>query len=124
MRELSAGEALIMREIWDAGKDIAVPELMRIMKEKHGKDHRRTTMETFLLRLSDKRFVSTYRNGRYAYVHALIPREEFDRETAKKTTDFWFKGKLSGFVGSYCESRELSVEEIEEIEEILQKARR
>ncbi|MBR5474571.1 MAG: BlaI/MecI/CopY family transcriptional regulator, partial [Lachnospiraceae bacterium] len=55
-RELSAAEALIMKAIWDAKQDISVIELMKVLKEDYGKDYKRTTMATFLLRLSEKDF--------------------------------------------------------------------
>lgn len=120
MRELSPGETLIMKAIWEAGEDIFVPELMEVMRRKYEKDYRRTTVGTFLLRLSDKRFLTTYREGRFAYVHALVSKEEFEQKLAGKTVDFWFKGKLSNYIAAFCAGRELSEEELTEIQRVLE----
>ena len=75
-RNLSPGESIIMKAVWDLGQDVPVQELNRLLREKYGKDYARTTVATFLLKLSEKGFVRSYRKGRYAYVRVLKSEEE------------------------------------------------
>ena len=70
-KNLSASETNIMKAIWDAKEDLSVPDLMEQMKVKYGKEYARTTVATFLLKLSGKGFVRTYRKGKLSYVCAL-----------------------------------------------------
>ena len=70
-RNLSGAETVIMKAIWDHtgdGKKLSVPELITLLNEEYGRPYAKTTVVTFLLHLSDKRFVTTYREGRYSYV--------------------------------------------------------
>lgn len=50
-RTLSSTEELIMKAVWECGQDAPVQELIRVLREKYGKDYARTTVVTFLLKL-------------------------------------------------------------------------
>ena len=118
-RELSAAEAVIMKAIWEAKQDISVIELMRVLKENYGKDYKRTTMATFLLRLSEKDFISVYKDERLSYVHVEIPEEEYRAMIAKKDVDFWFKGRPCDLFATLYNSGSISKEDVAQIRGIL-----
>ena len=59
-RPLSTCETIIMKAVWDKGKDISISELTEILKTKYNKDYKRTTIVTFILNLSAKGFVRQY----------------------------------------------------------------
>lgn len=117
--ELSACEAMIMKVIWDARQDISIPELTVRLKERFQKDYVRTTIVTYLLRLSDKGFVSTYRKGRLAYAHAEKSEAQYKANLAKKQTDFWFDGRVSDFVASLCQTKHLAKEDADRLRRLL-----
>ena len=70
-RDLSDCETLIMKIIWDAKEDVAVQELIVRLRERFGKDYARTTVVTFLKKLSDKGY------GRASYAHAEKDEEHY-----------------------------------------------
>lgn len=114
-QDLTSCETLIMKTIWDADGDLPVIELRKRLKEKYGKDYSRTTLATFLIKMSDKGFVKNYREGRNAYVHAVKSEEEYKREILEDTKQFWFAGKTADLVCTLFKKQEMTKEEIEEI---------
>jgi len=116
---LSTCEVNIMRAIWKAEGDISIPDLTEVLRTEYGKDYARTTVVTFLLRLSNKRFVSTYRKGRLSYAHAEVTENEYKTKLAAREADFWFQGMLSNFVAAFCKERKLEKEDADRIREII-----
>ena len=126
-RGLSSGEALIMKAIWDDGRtrekgtDISLPELMDIMREEYGKDYARTTVATFLLRLSDKGYIHNYRKGKFSYAKILKSEDEYRKELARETNNFWFRGDTSGFLAALHSAGELTGENLRKAREYLER---
>ena len=121
--ELSGSETLIMKAIWEAGGLITVPDLMIALKEKYDKDYAKTTVITFLVRLSDKGYARHKREGKCAVVRALITEEEYRRQVAEKDNELWFKGRPVNFLSALHDSGKLGKEEIRQIEEYLNELR-
>lgn len=118
-REISGCETLIMKVVWDSEKDLSTSELIEQLKVRFRKDYARTTVVTFLQRLADKGFVTTYRKGRVAYVHALKEEKAYKAKLLREQTDFWFQGSVSKLMSALCSAKKLSAEEIQEIRSIL-----
>jgi predicted transcriptional regulator len=91
-REISGCESLIMKIIWDAEEDLPLRQLKDKLQTGFGKEYARTTVATFLARLSEKGFVQTYRIGRVAYVRPLKSKEEYIRSYFADAVDFWLDG--------------------------------
>ncbi len=118
-REISGCETLIMKVVWDAKEDISTPELMDELRIRFKKDYARTTVVTFLQRLAEKGFVTTYRKGRTSYVHALRDERSYTDKFLKETEDFWFQGNTAKLVAALCNIKKLSQKEIDDIRETL-----
>ena len=116
---LSASETVIMKAIWDEEGDIALSDLIDVLKTKWGKDYARTTVATFLLKLTAKGYVQTYRKGKLSYVHAVKSEEEYKTKLASENRDFWFDGKISSLISALCRERKLTQTEADEIRRIL-----
>ncbi len=119
-RELSACETMIMKLIWDADGDIAVQELIAKMKEAYGKDYARTTMVTFLKKLSDKGFVSSYRIGRAAYVHPEKDENQYKQLLMTEEMKFWYGGRMSEMFHAICEVHPISEKEMKNMRDLLE----
>lgn len=91
---LSACEAVIMKTIWDADGDISIPDLIEALK-KHNKDYARTTVTTFLIKLTAKGYVRTYRKGKLSYAVATKSEEEYKELILDNMVDFWYGGNVS-----------------------------
>lgn len=119
-QELSECETLIMKLVWDAKEDIAVQELIVRMKEQYAKEYARTTMVTFLKKMSEKGYVSTYRIGNASFVHAEKREDWYKTNLIRKERDFWFNGQLSQLLtAALCETKDISKEEIQKMRELL-----
>ncbi len=118
-KELSACETLLMKIIWDAKEDIAVQELIVRLKQQFDKEYARTTVVTFLGKMAEKGFVSTYRVGKISYVHAQKDEESYKQKMLREETGFWFDGKPSQLMSALCDAQEISKEEIEKMRKML-----
>ena len=104
-----------MKIIWDERGDISAIDLRRKLKERYGKDYSRTTLATFLVKMSDKGFVKNYREGRNAYVHAVKSEQEYKQELLEDTKQFWFAGKAVDLVCTLFRQKTVTKEELEEM---------
>ena len=109
-----------MKTIWDVREDIAVQDLIRELAVRYDKNYARTTVVTFLHKMAEKGFVSTYRKGKASYVHAEKSEQEYKAKLLQEQTAFWFGGKPSRVVAALCDSQELSKEEVAKIKELME----
>ena len=114
-RELSACEALIMKSIWDYDGDMPLQQLLDTLKNEYQKDYARTTVATFLSRLTAKGYVQTYRKGRTSYSHALMDKDEYKAKLIREQADFWFNGDDVALVKALAKSKQYSQEEADQI---------
>ena len=117
MKDMSISETQIMREVWSKKEDIAVPDLTDIIYKKYGKEHKPSTMRTFLGRLMEKDYISTYRVGRYSYVHAEITEQQYKEMLAQRQVQQWFGGSLYEFVSCFGEIQAIPEEERKRLKE-------
>ena len=108
-----------MKAIWDMGEDISIPDLIVRLKEKHGKDYARTTVVTFLLKLSDKGFVRTYRKGKLSYAHAMKSEDEYRKKLLVEELEYWFRGDGCKMMDALAESGRLPGEVVEQIKDVV-----
>ncbi|MCI8896054.1 MAG: BlaI/MecI/CopY family transcriptional regulator [Lachnospiraceae bacterium] len=114
-RDLTACEAVIMKAVWEAEEDLSVMELRQILRNRFGKDYAPTTVRTFLVMLSDKGFVRTYRIKKNAYVHALKDEKAYKAAQLQKQADFWYNGSAADLICTMFQASTLSREERDKI---------
>ncbi|MCI7244278.1 MAG: BlaI/MecI/CopY family transcriptional regulator [Lachnobacterium sp.] len=119
IKDLSACETVIMKVIWDAVDDIALQQLIVDLREQYGRDYARTTVVTFLGKMAEKGFISTYRVGKHSYVHALKDEKTYKEKLMKDETDFWFGGRPEDAMAAICNSRDISKDEIQKMRQLL-----
>lgn len=118
-RNLSSAESLVMKTIWDAEEDIAVPDLMTVLKVKYGKDYARTTVQTFLLKLSEKGFVRIYRKGKLSYVRAVKEEADYKARILREELDFWYHGNTTELIAGLFHAGKLTEKDREQIRRAL-----
>lgn len=118
-RELSGCETLIMKIVWSAKEDISTQEIIERLRIQYNKDYARTTVVTFIQRLAEKGFVSTYRKGKASYVQPLRSETEYQETFIKEAESFWFNGDAEFLFSTLCKTKKLSKEERKGIQEIL-----
>ena len=95
LKELTSAEQVVMKCIWDYGKDMPLQQLIENLKQDYGKDYKRITIRTFVLHLEEKGYVTTYQIGKYSYINYLIEEQDYKEQELEKTKNFWYKE--SGF---------------------------
>ena len=112
MGELSACETMIMKVIWDADEDIALQDLIRELAERYDKNYARTTVVTFVHKIAEKGFVTTYRKGKAAYIHPEKRLDTYRDELMHEQMDFWFGGNVVSFLEAYRKRYGLSQNDV------------
>lgn len=95
LKELTSAEQVVMKCIWDYGKDMPLQQLIENLKQDYGKDYKRQRIRTFVLHLEEKGYVTTYQIGKYSYINYLIEEQDYKEQELEKTKNFWYKE--SGF---------------------------
>ncbi|MDD6742637.1 BlaI/MecI/CopY family transcriptional regulator [Roseburia sp. MUC/MUC-530-WT-4D] len=118
-KELTNCEKLIMKVVWEAKDDISTPDTIEQLKVRFGKEYARTTVVTFVQRLVEKGYVTTYRRGRVSYIRPTQSEEEYRNRMLQDTVNFWFDGDWTEMISALCSDSNLNAEEAEKIREII-----
>ena len=92
MEKLTNLEEMIMKCIWDYGEEIPFLQIGKELKERYGKEYKRTSIRTYQFRLEDKEYLKVDKRGRNAYVYPIISEKEYRKEKAEDILDNWFDG--------------------------------
>ncbi len=118
-KELTNCEKLIMKVVWEAKEDISTPDTIKQLKVRFGKEYARTTVVTFVQRLVEKGYVTTYRRGRVSYIRPVQSEEEYCNRMLQDTMNFWFDGDCTKMISALCSDSNLNAEEAEKIRRII-----
>lgn len=118
-KDLSSCEKLIMKIVWDSEQDVSTQEIMDSLKSKYNKDYARTTVITFVQRLAEKGFVSSYRKGRVAYVHALRDEHIYKESFIRNIEEFWFMGDSSMLLSTLFKNKKPTEQEIKNLRKLI-----
>ncbi|MGN0514030.1 MAG: BlaI/MecI/CopY family transcriptional regulator [Lachnospiraceae bacterium] len=118
-KNLSAAETLIMKTIWDIGGDVALGTLIDTLNTKYNKGYARTTVATFLTKLSAKGFIKSYRKGKLSFIRVLKSEEEYRDKLMQEHMDFWFGGSAKNMMTALCKIKNISEDKINKIRGIL-----
>ena len=79
MEKLTNLEEMIMKCIWDYGEEIPFLQIGKELKERFGKEYKRTSIRTYLFRLE-------------VYVYPIFSEKEYRKEKAQDILDNCFDG--------------------------------
>lgn len=114
---MGAGEARFAEIIWE-NEPISTAELVKKCNAALG--WKRTTAYTVLKRLSER---GLFRNDN-GTVTSLISKEDFYSAKSEKFVDETFDGSLPAFIAAFTSRKSLSDDEISEIRNMIDKARK
>ena len=89
LKELTSAEQVVMKCIWDYGKDMPLQQLIENLKQDYGKDYKRTTIRTFVLHLEEKGYVTTYQIGKYSDRRAGLQRTGIGKDKEFLVQRIW-----------------------------------
>ncbi|MCD8011426.1 MAG: BlaI/MecI/CopY family transcriptional regulator [Lachnospiraceae bacterium] len=94
---LTECEKIVMKGVWDAGKDASLVEIMASVRDRYHKDWKRQTVSTFLLHLIQKGYLTSYRVGRVFYYHEEVSLEEYRLHLTGEFLSFWYDNSRQEF---------------------------
>ena len=118
---LTASEWPLMKVLWDSGPQ-ALGDIYARLPEDHGWAY--DTVKTLVRRLAVKGWINSQRVGNSFLYRAAVPRAQALRAAVRDFSARVLDGLLSPFVAYYAESRELSPEELAQLERIVAQQRR
>lgn len=119
-KDISGCEKMIMKVVWDADHDLSTSELIDALKERFGKNYARTTVVTFVQRLIEKGFVTTYRKGKMAYIRASKNEARYVEKLLKNVDEFWFRGDTVRLFAALCKATKPSKEKLDEMKKVME----
>lgn len=119
-KDISGCEKMIMKVVWDADHDLSTSELIDALRERFGKNYARTTVVTFVQRLIEKGFVTTYRKGKMAYIHASKNEARYVEKLLKNVDEFWFRGDTVQLFAALCKATKPSKEKLDEMKKVME----
>ena len=115
---LTRGEEEIMQILWRLG-DAVVSEIIERTSEPHPKY---TTVATFLKILENKGFVGHKAEGKSHRYYPVLAKEDYAQTVMSSMLSNYFDGSLSQLVSFFSERENISVEEMDNILEIIRKS--
>lgn len=118
--ELTRGEEEVMQILWSIGSGV-VNDIIARMEEPKPKY---TTVATFIKILENKGFVRHEAMGKSHRYFPLVSKEDYAGNKMRSMLSNYFDGSLSQMVSFFSQKENISVEEMDEILEIVEKIKR
>ncbi len=100
LTKLSDRELLVMKCLWDINAPMTVGDLIERIHDVYGISYKETTVYTFLKRLKDKEYVTSYKKGS-SHFSPTVTEEDFLKSYAVTMADFWGKDAATIFLRAF-----------------------
>ncbi|MDE6847211.1 MAG: BlaI/MecI/CopY family transcriptional regulator [Lachnospiraceae bacterium] len=121
MVSLSDGEWKIMNRLWES-EGSTITELTGALQEETGWD--KHIIITMLNRMEKKEAIAHRKDGRAKLFYPIVPRGEVSMQETRGFLQKVYRGSLGMMVNAMVEDQALSGEEIQELYNILEQAKR
>lgn len=116
--KLSDSETIIMKLIWSKNRSVTATELAQ---ELSSNDWKITTILTFLSRLVEKGFLSVTKIGRSNQYTATISESKYKAMETCQFVKQIHSGSVKSLFAALCDSTELSPDDLQELQQLLEK---
>ena len=116
MKKISQAELDVLDVLW-RDHPLAASDVADRLQDKNWNIR---TVKTLLSRLVDKNAVGTEQDGRRYLYSPLLSKGDYARSAARKLSDRLFGGRAAPLVAHLAASKELSDEDIAELEALIQ----
>lgn len=111
---VSDAEWEVLKMLWRCGESIRQPQLLKLF-EQEGKEWKRQTLNTFLIRLEEKGLVKR-ENG---LVSVVFGEDEYSAMQMKESIDNLYGGRVSNFLAAFMERNGLESEDAKELYQLI-----
>ncbi|GAB5526761.1 MAG: BlaI/MecI/CopY family transcriptional regulator [Roseivirga sp.] len=117
MKELTKAEERIMQLLWKLEKAFT----REIVDEFESNKPSYTTVATVLTVLEQKGFVANEKLGNSKRYHPLVTKEQYSDFALNNVVGKYFEGSLSKLVSFFTEKKDMDLDELNEIMDIIEK---
>lgn len=116
MKKIPRTELQVMKFIWEQKKTrVASVDITKFMSENY--DWSKGTTSKTLIRLVEKEFLKSEKEGRQTFYSTLVDGEEYLKFETKEFFSFMHNNSLSSMVSALDDSKDISEEDIKALEE-------
>jgi len=115
--QITDAEWQVMQALWEADEQAAGDVIARVQQER---DWNHRTIRTLLARLVEKGAVAVRIEGSKHLYHAAVSRQDCVGSAAKSFRERFFAGDLKSLLMHFVEQEEISNDELEELQRILE----
>lgn len=116
LEQLTDGEERIMQALWSLGEG-SVNDVLAVLPEPKPKY---TTVATFIKLLGNKGYVTHRAEGKSYIFTPTVPRDEYARKRVRLMLQSYFDGSFTRMVSFFSEHENLSLQEMEEIQKLME----
>ena len=113
---LGDSELEIMKILWKATEPITSVEISEAVSYRSWK---KTTISTFLTRLTEKGAISADKKGKLYYYTAIIGEKDYRKSQTKNLITNLYHGSVKELAVSLFKDEKMSLEDIEELKSVL-----
>lgn len=117
--KLSDSEYEVMEILWEKSEPIAFRELLDYFENNTGKNWKKQTINTFLVRLQHKGMLKAIENGKYKEYVPVITKEEYKMVETKEVLDRNYQGSIVNMLSAFNGGEQLGEDEIADLKQLL-----
>jgi len=117
MKEITKAQEEILKALWEINEG-AVSDVLDILPDPKPAYN---TVATVIKVLEKKDYVTHKTYGKTNVYYALVSRKDYCHNVLKDTFKSFFNGSLNQMVSSFVKNKDLSINELEELKEMLEK---
>ena len=125
MKKLPDAEFEVMRAVWSLKEPVtsaAVGEYLRLSLP--DRELKPQTVLTMLTRLEQKSFLRSEKTGKERLYYVLVPETEYMQIEAQSLRQRFTGGRFQGLMRALCDTGELTDEDIDALQRLLDKRRK
>lgn len=115
IEKLTESEEIVMKAVWDCGKEPVLSEIMDIVTGIYHRDWKPQTVSTFLAKLVRKDYLKLQRNGKIYTYKILVTEAAYRRKLYQHHISFWNNNDVTEFIAELISNGDLSKEILDEL---------
>lgn len=116
---LSETELYIMNYLWTVHEPQTFSQLLQHFTETDGRDWKKQTLNTFLLRLKKKGYLTVSVSGVHRQYAPSVTKEAYQTQYAHQIVDHDFGSSLTSFISAFTGGEKITEEEKRELMDYL-----
>lgn len=121
MKKISEAEQEVMMAIWIAEENTRITSSYILETLGEEKGWKKTSVLTFLSRLTEKGYLSLEKEGKTNFYTPLVSYEDFTKKESRNILEKLYHNSLKNFVTSLYDGNKLTKDDVNELKEFLDK---